>query len=62
MLLEHLRTEFPLDRRNAELALDAGAGNAEGEATQNETPSRRTGVAEPRHTEANAAQFCPAWP
>ena len=55
MLLEHLRTEFPLDQRNAELGLDAGSGNAGGEATETEAPSRRTGAAEPRHTEADAA-------
>ena len=60
MLLEHLRTEFPLDRRNAELGLDVGAGNAGGEATETEAPSRRTGAAEPRHTEANAANSIPA--
>ena len=60
MLLEHLRTEFPLDRRNAELGLDAGAGNAGFEATETEAPSRRTGAAEPRHTEANAAHSVPA--
>ena len=48
MLLEHLRTVFPLDRRNAELGLDAGARNAGGEPTENEAPSRRTGAAEPR--------------
>ena len=60
MLLEHLRTEFPLDRRNAELGLDAGARNAGGEATVTEAPSRRTGAAEPRHTEANAAKSFPS--
>ena len=54
MLLEHLRTEFPLDQRYAELGLDAGAGNAGGEATETEALSRRTGAAEPRHTEADA--------
>ena len=47
MLLEHLRTVFPLDRRNAELGLDAGAGNAGGEATETEAPSRRTGATDP---------------
>ena len=31
MSLEHMRTVFPLDRRNAELGLDAGGGNAGGE-------------------------------
>ena len=60
MLLEHLRTVFPLDRRNAELGLDAGAGTAGGEATENEAPSRRTGAAEPRHTEANATNSIPS--
>ena len=53
MLLEHLRTVFLLER-NAELGLDAVVRNVGGEATENETPSRRTGAAEPRHTEANA--------
>ena len=62
MLLEHLRTEFPLDQRNAELGLDGGAGNSGGEATETEAPSRRTGATEPRHTEANAANSIPAWP
>ena len=60
MLLEHLRTEFPLDQRNAELGLDAGAGNAGGEATETEALSRRTGAAEPRHTEADAANSIPS--
>ena len=60
MLLEHLRTVFPLDRRNTELGLDAGVGNAGGEATENEASSRRTGAAEPRHTEANAANSFPS--
>ena len=60
MLLEHLRTVFPLDGRNAALGLDAGAGNAGGEATETEAPSRRTGAAEPRHTEANAANSTPS--
>ena len=50
---------FPLDRRNAELGLDAVVGNAGGEATENEAPSRRTGAAEPRHIEANAAHSVP---
>ena len=58
MLLEHLRTAFPLER-NAELGLDAVVRNVGGEATENETPSRRTGAAEPRHTEANAAHSVP---
>ena len=58
MLLEHLRTVFPLER-NAELGLDAVVRNVGGEATENETPSRRTGAAEPRHTEANAAHPVP---
>ena len=58
MLLEHLRTVFPLER-NAELGLDAVVRNVGGEATENETPSRRTGAAEPRHTEANAAHSVP---
>ena len=56
MLLEHLQTEFPLDQRNAELGLDASSGNAGGEATETEVPSRRTGAPEPRHTEAHAAK------
>ena len=47
MLLEHLRTVFPLDRRNAELGLDAVVRNAGGEATENDAPSRYTGAAEP---------------
>ena len=47
MLLEHLRIVFPLDWRNVELGLDAGVGNAGGEATETEAPSRRTGAAEP---------------
>ena len=51
MLLEHLRTVFPLERRNAELGLDAVVRNAGGEAN--------TGAAEPRHTEANAAHSVP---
>ena len=58
MLLGHLRTVFPLER-NAELGLDAVVRNVGGEATENETPSRRTGAAEPRHTEANAAHSVP---
>ena len=58
MLLEHLRTFFLLER-NAELGLDAVVRNVGGEATENETPSRRTGAAEPRHTEANAAHSVP---
>ena len=37
-----------------ELGLDAVVRDVGGEATENETPSRRTGAAEPRHTEANA--------
>ena len=53
MLLQHLSTVFPLDRRNAELGLHAGVGDAGGEATENEASSRRTGSAEPRHTGAN---------
>ena len=60
ILLEHLRTVFPLDRGNAELGLDAGVRNAGDEATENEAPSRRTGAAEPRHTEANAADSIPS--
>ena len=59
MLLEHLRTVFPFERRNAELGLDAVVRNAGGEATENEAPSRYTGAAEPRHTEANAAHSVP---
>ena len=55
MLLEHLRRDCPSERRNAELGLDAVVRNAGGEATENEAPSRYTGAAEPRHTEANAA-------
>ena len=47
MLLEHLRTVFPLERRNAELGLDAVVRNAGGEATENEAPSRYTRAAEP---------------
>ena len=57
--LQILRTEFPLDRRNAELGLDAVVSNVGGEATETEAPWRRTGVAEPRHTEANAAHSVP---
>ena len=56
MLLQHLSTVFPLDRRNAEL----GVRNAGGEATENEASSRRTGAAEPRHTKANAADSVPS--
>ena len=59
MLLEHLRTVFPLERRNAELGLDAVVRNAGGEATENEASSRYTGAAEPRDTEANAAHSVP---
>ena len=59
MLLEHLRTVFPLERRNAELGLDTVARNAGVEATENEASSRYTGAAEPRHTEANAAHSVP---
>ena len=59
MLLEHLRTVFTLERRNAELGLDAVVRNAGGEATENEASSRYTGAAEPRHTEANAAHSLP---
>ena len=58
MLLEHLRTVFLLER-NAELGLNAVVRNVGGEATENETPSRRTGAAEPRHTGANAAHSVP---
>ena len=47
------RTEFPLNQRSAELGLGAGAGNAGGEATETEALSRRTGAAEPRHTESS---------
>ena len=54
-MLEHLRTVFPLERRNAELGLDAVVRNAGGEATENEAISRYTRTAEPRYTEANAA-------
>ena len=45
--------------RNAELGLNEVVRNVGGEATENETPSRRTGAAEPRHTEANAAHSVP---
>ena len=51
---------FPLDRRNAELGLDAGVRKPGGEATENEASSRRTGAAEPRHTKANAANPIPS--
>ena len=51
---------FPLDWRNSELGLDAGAGNARGEATENEAPSRLTGAAEPKHTEANVTNSVPS--
>ena len=60
VLLEHLRTVFPLERRIAELGLDAVVSNAGGEATENEASSRYTGAAEPRHTEANAAHSVPS--
>ena len=43
----------------AELGLEAVVRNAGGEATENEAPSRYTGAAEPRHTEANAAHSVP---
>ena len=58
MLLEHLRTVFPLVR-NAELGLDTVVRNDGSEATENETSSRCAGAAESRHSEANVANSVP---
>ena len=44
MLFEHLRTVFPLDRRNAELGLDTGAGNAGGEEARPQRQKRPRGA------------------
>ena len=58
MLLEHLRTVFPLVR-NAELGLDTVFGNDGSEATDDETSSRCAGAANSRHSEANVAHSVP---
>ena len=47
MLLEHLRTVFPLERRNAELGLDAVVRNAGGEATKTKRPRGTQGQPNP---------------
>ena len=58
MLLEHLRTVFPLVR-NVELGLNTVVRNDGIEATENEASERCAGAAESRHSEANAAHPFP---
>ena len=59
MLLEHLRTVFPFDRRNAELGLDAGAGNAGGEATDRSALEAHRGSRTQTHR-SKCCQFIPS--
>ena len=59
MLLEHLRTFFFFWKGMQNWALTLSSGTSDTRPQRTKRPSRRTGAAEPRHTEANAAHSVP---